>query len=334
MSETKLLIQNLEAKFSTIENLIVENRFLKELKFDSLDTKILRCNTNLIFEKLNESREDLLKRLTESGTGLYGMLVYKNEFTCRKKLDYLTIFNFYTELDFSKFKLVDQELLTVLVLNLDRLFFHFKSKNNSIDYLFITNRHCQTFYESKFHFKHSTFSKYLSNNSIIACCHTDFEQNKHCLRLMDHQLMVKKSRLLGEITNLCLVNDSEIICFRPCEYIILNLSLEVIRNFGQYMNMDWPFYIQSNCILSAVSKDYLFFKISDDYEKKIAIRIVDKLEGKLINVIYIKAIDRFKADYETNLLLVKSAKEPRLNVYEPNEFNLFKKIKIESAQFG
>lgn len=350
MSEIKLLLLELEAKFKTIESLIWENRSSNELKIDSLNKQILSYDLDCVFKRLNESREDLLKKLNEykkieklvyfylnesslkNGTGLYGLFFYKNNFPLRKKLDYLKILNLYREIDFSKLKLADKELLSLLVINLDLLFFQFKSKNNLIDYLFITDRNCTIFYQSKFEFSHATFSKYLSNSKIIVSCHTDFEQNKHSLRLMDLQLMLRKTRKFEEILSLCLVNESEIICFRPCQYLVMNSRLEIVRSFGQYMHMDWPFYIQSNCILSAVSKDYLFFKVCDDYEKKLAIRIVNKLDGKLVNIIFIKATDRFKAEYESNMLIVKNFKESRLTIYEPYEFNNLNKLKIESSQ--
>lgn len=351
MDENKSLISDIETKFSSIEKIINENRFLNEIKFESLNKQIVCYEINSIYEELNDTRIEFLKKLKKyqtnellanfeinesnfkNGIGLYGILLYKNEFTSRKKLDYLTFYNFYTEIDFSKFKLIDYELITALVINIDRLFFQFKSKNNLIDYICITNKNCEILYESKFFFSHSTFSKYLCNKKIIVSCHTDFEDSKHCLRVMDHQLMQKKRRLFENILNLCLVNDFEIICFRPCQYLLMNFSLEILRTFGQFMHIEWPFYIESNCILSAVSKDFLFFKLSDDYDKKIAIRIVDKLDGKLVNIIYIRASDRFKADFETNTLLVKSIQEPKLTVYESNEFNIIKIIKIESSQF-
>lgn len=352
MDENEFLLLDIETKFRSIGNLINENRCLNEIKFDSLVKQIICFNLDSIYQKLNDARIEFFKKLNKyqnkynqrlveleinesnlkNATGLYGLLFYKNDFTSRKKLNYLNFFNFYTEIDFSKFKQIDRELITVLVINLDRFFFQFKSKNSLIDFICITNKNCELLYESQLYFNHATFSKYLSNKRIIVSCHTDFEDTKHCLRVMDHQLMQRKKRFFDEILNLCLINDSEIICFRPCQYLLMNSNLEILRTFGQFMHIECPFYIQSNCILSAVSKDYFFFKLSDDFDKKIAIRIVDKLDGKLVNIIHVKASDRFKADYETNTLLVKSINEPKLIVYEPNEFN-FVKIKVESRQF-
>jgi hypothetical protein len=145
------------------------------------------------------------------------------------------------------------------------VFYHFKSSDYHDDKLI---RSCDDpsdgLKQTIMHYDGIGFSKYLTPKGRILACLNDFKNNYHELSVYDRDFNRLRSRKFDSTLSLSLANVDEIVCYVPHQYLVLNYELETVDSFSKSLEL---------VILSDSSRRFFYFKIIDESEKKIFIKV-------------------------------------------------------------
>lgn len=165
----------------------------------------------------------------------------------------------------------------LLILNCESyikvVFYHFKSSDYHDDKLI---RSCDDpsdgLKQTIMHYDGIGFSKYLTTKGRILACLNDFKNNYHELSVYDRDFNRLRSRKFDSTLSLSLANVDEIVCYIPHQYLVLNYELETVDSFSkslELVTLDKRHFV----ILSDSSRRFFYFKIIDESEKKIFIKV-------------------------------------------------------------
>jgi hypothetical protein len=311
------LIQNAEKIEQQVKSLSVKKHewlysdFLnktREAELSQLDEKLHQklsvINSKSKFQVLCEEKEPCVLKQNENileKLDLLGRIEYQNEFTALKRLKYL---NFYSRVYFvsiADFKIADKyKPISIRLISLDRVFYHFKSLDNMRDLLVITNRHGvaqshRVINENK----HVNFAEYMVNDKFIVGVVSDFAHDKHRLSLFDMNLSTVAERHYDRLICLILVNESELVLFVPSENVVLEVpSLNVVKRIALFNQCQQPFYLNYFSGMVGTCEKNFYFRMSDHSANKLFVIVIDRVTGALTARIEINKYEQVRVCYD------------------------------------
>lgn len=325
--EARIKSVELDSLAPSLKESCAELKFKVE-RFRADDLSLLRTDNLINFVK--KTKPVSMKKCV-------GSLQVKNEFTLSQKVYYINFMNdLLHEFDLIQDLSIAFHLINVIFISEKIIFYHFKSSENLLgtyeDKLIVSDpksQECLKQLVSKY--QSIVFSKYQAQGRYVLACFNDFKNGKHFLTMYDDEFNNLGFNDFKEAISLVLVNSVEIICHVPTKFLVFNYKLELVNTFQKAT--EFGFSDKRFSILHDSSRNFFYFKFTDDLTNKIFVSIVKKMTGREVKLLEIESDDYFKADFASDVLFIKNVFLEKIRVLDVKSGKQFSRCSEKLRNF-